>query len=316
LKTLNLRNNLLEKIDDDLFAELENLDKLDLSSNNLAILSDLVFRKNLKLEIISLASNYISRIHPKAFQNLRDLKFLDLRGNLCVNEVFEEIWDPEDIKNKLRDCFSKYPANTVFCHFKYKEVGYTCILKKFELEENDEIFIYGDHDAGKNDFDVAGVVFEYSRVTAIPGEVFQTFRNMREINVEFTELHYLRPLKDCGKLEKLKASHNNIERIDHRTFANCSELQFIDLSYNKIQKLLASSFSANRKIQEIDLSHNLIKKIESCELFQDFEELLLIRLSKNLCIDTILHIKDTDLKKVKEKLSFCHASWILEKIII
>jgi Leucine-rich repeat (LRR) protein len=150
----------------------------------------------------------------------------------------------------------------------------------------------------------------------IPSEVFRTFRNMKQINVEFTELHFLRTFKDCGKLEILKASHNNIERIDHRTFADCSELKIIDLSYNRIQELLASSFSANRKIKEIDLSHNLIKKVEPCELFQDFEQLLLIRFSKNLCIDTIVHIKETCLKEVKEKLSFCHASWILEKIII
>jgi hypothetical protein len=131
--------------------------------------------------------------------------------------------------------------------------------------------------SGKNDFDVAGVVFEYSRLTVIPGEVLQTFRNIKEINVEFTELQFLRPLNDCGKLEILKASHNigilrklsfslpiHILKLIYYSFIHC-HITYCITAYG-------SAVKTNLHKLQI-LQNRALKIIHKLPLFTNFMEL-------------------------------------------
>ncbi|CAF4691397.1 unnamed protein product, partial [Rotaria socialis] len=108
LRTLDLRNNRLEEIDDDAFDGADSLNELFLSDNNLNVITPQTFNglKNIRtlmlrtnkltyikndtfadmdaLKTLSLHDNRIKCIAPGSFDRLRSLSALDLLSNPFV----------------------------------------------------------------------------------------------------------------------------------------------------------------------------------------------------------------------------------------
>lgn len=79
LEKLDISNNNISSIEDDAFANLEYLEELDLSFNELTYLPASI-GKLTRLKRLNLSGNKIASL-PKEFENLVSLEYLDLEGN-------------------------------------------------------------------------------------------------------------------------------------------------------------------------------------------------------------------------------------------
>jgi Leucine-rich repeat (LRR) protein len=316
LEKLHLNANQIKNLENFTFENLKNLKEINLSQTPLTVLNEKIFRGNFNLEKIFIYFNNISKIHPQAFHGLHNLKQLKLTGNVCVNGNFEILdGNLEEIMNDLSACFRNYYPNEG-CSFSKNDRDYICLYENITVRENQNFTVHGYHLQNKSDSDVTRVEFISSNLSKIPSEIFIAFENLAYLNVESSGLLTIKPLKNCKKLREFKGSHNNIERLNPRIFAECFNLQFIELSANKIRKLPANIFQLNSQLISIDLSQNSINGIAPCEKFQGFKYLNWVDFSGNKCIDSFVQIKNVDVKKIRELLSFCYSSWLLDSIMV
>jgi Leucine-rich repeat (LRR) protein len=91
LQILVISYSNLVKIEADDLRELKNLYGLCLEGNKIENLDDNLFRKMYNLERISFYKNKIKFIAPHVFDNLKCLKYLNLRENVNINKCYDEL---------------------------------------------------------------------------------------------------------------------------------------------------------------------------------------------------------------------------------
>ena len=113
LKYIDLSGNKISLIADDAFENCTSLTSINLSKNLIKTLPAKLFHKNLNLQSIKLDDNKIAAIDPCnnviRFQ-LRKLKNLSLRRNICVNNVYRHpilhLLFKELVWREIRVCYS------------------------------------------------------------------------------------------------------------------------------------------------------------------------------------------------------------------
>lgn len=130
LTDLMLDFNEIENLSVDTFYDLKSLEFLSMNKNRILRLSDEIFIANSKLKWISFENNLIQKLTTKVFEKnsnleilnfkknqlkeiciefvfLESLNFIDLRGNLCVDEIIEKVKGQEFyeiIEEKIEKC--------------------------------------------------------------------------------------------------------------------------------------------------------------------------------------------------------------------
>lgn len=82
--TIDLARNLLKKIDYQMFFQLNYVEKIDVSGNQVTEIQKLAF-KDLYLVSINVSHNSISKIEAGAFENCANITELDMSHNLIDN---------------------------------------------------------------------------------------------------------------------------------------------------------------------------------------------------------------------------------------
>ncbi|XP_071483107.1 uncharacterized protein [Diadema antillarum] len=106
----------------------------------------------------------------------------------------------------------------------------------------------------------------------------------REANCEYRQLSEVPT--ECNAATYLSLNHNQIERIEPRTFQGFYDLEVLILSNNKIKQLGANAFTGAPKLKEIYLYDNNVEIFDSLALDGTNGGLQLIDLSNN-CIKYI-----------------------------
>lgn len=88
LESLLLRYNSIEKLPEQIFAPLTNLKNISFGSNLISEVPKNMFKHNLKLEHIWFDNNKIVSISASFFDNFRNLLYVDLKGNVCINKPY------------------------------------------------------------------------------------------------------------------------------------------------------------------------------------------------------------------------------------
>lgn len=121
LRELNLASNQLRILTFDSFHLLPSLEHLNLNNNRIFLIESDAFSSNARLKRIILSNNEISRIELNAFsvRILDELELLDVSGNECINEIFENI-SHDDVQVKTifeRRCgsFASVRKSLVVC---------------------------------------------------------------------------------------------------------------------------------------------------------------------------------------------------------
>lgn len=111
LEELSLSNNYIKSFDGSPFQPLIGLTWILLDRNEFSVVSSELFTQaNQKLLGIHLNNNKIREISPFVFDNLKQLRFLMLSGNNCVNQDFKNFKIPENasVKMELLECHKDY----------------------------------------------------------------------------------------------------------------------------------------------------------------------------------------------------------------
>ena len=81
LRILRLSNNLLKRFSVNVFSELESLEELDLSHNQIQCIQPDLFRFQPVLCVVDLGSNNLTSLHERTFSGLREIERVELRDN-------------------------------------------------------------------------------------------------------------------------------------------------------------------------------------------------------------------------------------------
>ena len=100
LRELSMSYNQIETLDEQVFDNLQNLREISLSFNSISTVPANLLKHNLKLLSILLSANEIETISSTMFNHLRNLTYVDLQNNYCVDDDFVE-YQIDGIKNTL-----------------------------------------------------------------------------------------------------------------------------------------------------------------------------------------------------------------------
>lgn len=108
VELISLGKNDLQSLDENIFESFTSLKDIYLYDNKLKSIAKGLFKKNLKLTKIWLNNNKINFIDANMFDHLADLKFVDLRGNICIKKNYNAnsfVTMKTDLKTNCNEIF-------------------------------------------------------------------------------------------------------------------------------------------------------------------------------------------------------------------
>lgn len=104
LREIHLENNNIQVVEGNAFEKLTKLESLNLDGNHVQYLKGELFKNNAQLQHVNLRNNMINYIDQSLVYSLKNLKSLDLSGNDCAQNLFEND-DLENVESELKSCF-------------------------------------------------------------------------------------------------------------------------------------------------------------------------------------------------------------------
>ena len=222
LLTLEFRKCFIRYLQDDIFRNLLQLDKINFEINQISIIPDHLFEKNTKLTTIIFKYNSLQDFHAKVFLPLKDLSYLDLRHN--------------EITSVPSYCLNS-PNLTVLrlSNNKITVISYTAFygirnLRYLELHNN-QIWKL------KSDFLAKSIELRYlslnnNSLKELPPFVFLPVRKLEILllsNIRLMELTRHVFYNNCN-LTSLDLSNNEIHSIRKDMFKNVPLLKYLCIS--------------------------------------------------------------------------------------
>jgi Leucine-rich repeat (LRR) protein len=154
-------------------------------------------------------------------------------------------------------------SRDVFCKFIQDERGYVCDLTNLTLHHEDDLLRFrGEQVKGLTNEDVNYLHIHDSVTHIVPsGNIFSYFTNLVKLEMKEVSVKKIDPIENCGPLELIIFSDNEITSLDAGVFIECASLEILDLSRNEIAKIHENAFSSLSVLREIDLSYNQISKL-------------------------------------------------------
>lgn len=310
LAHLRFSSNSLTHMPEDLFADLGNLNWLDLRSNNVN-LTEKLFEPLKNLTFLELGHNNLKTLPRGIFKNQQKLLHLNLWGNQLRNltrDVFEDATSLTDIDlsannietfapdvfQPLTQLGSLYISANHIRELPFGLFSNTKNLTEFRLINNRVALI------------------------ALPSKLFANLPHLKEVRLS-CELESVPEdlFENSNKLANLTLNDNMLTTLPEQLLRDQHELYDLDLSHNRLQTLPDGLFQNTRKLVELKLSHNQLREISS-ELFNPLVNLELLLLdNNNLLTINIYAFRDTanlkflDLENNQIDLAEAHAA-ILE----
>lgn len=269
LKELDLRSCKIASIHQDAFHDMQTLQKMYLSDNNLISLSAQIFSNVPNLVHLDLSYNRIEytmtnfftnpfewftrglEINEFAFAELINLKFLDFSHTRL---------EPSSMKS-----FAYLPSRLEqlsLCYTAITVIG----LGMFHTLPNLKVL-----DLSGN----SGLTGNMNQNT------FDGLQNSLEILAfENSSVKHLDWLGHLKSLKMLKLNDNNINQLTRDTFERLPSLDVLDLSYNHVGNWFSRVFGANQDLRIVNLRSNNINMITS-EMLADFAQLEYLGLANN-----------------------------------
>lgn len=102
IQMLILSQNKLHQLHRDTFIELSDLQEILLNSNEFETMTAGLFDRNAKMKRIWLQNNRLSAIEPQLFEPLTNLQFVNLKENVCIDELYRKQYrEIESLNNDL-----------------------------------------------------------------------------------------------------------------------------------------------------------------------------------------------------------------------
>ena len=222
LRQLILKENGVEFIEDDAFADCHNITLLDIDHSQLSVLPDLSYMPQLR------------NLH------LNHGRITKLPDDICVGHPHLTILEVEDNLLSELPSFKKcYPGLTIgiFSHNRIETLP-------ADAFENQRILIYLDlHD---------------NQLTELPLTLFNDSIELEVLNISHNQLTSLSPehFEKMLSLFKFDASHNQIGSLEEGLFKYNTEMDVLLMGHNKIATIGDTTFPVRNELKNIDLSYN------------------------------------------------------------
>uniref|UniRef100_A0A3Q2QST8 Toll-like receptor 13 n=1 Tax=Fundulus heteroclitus TaxID=8078 RepID=A0A3Q2QST8_FUNHE len=304
--SLQLWNNLLEKINKEDFCGMSKLISLDLTYNKIAVVEDGSFSNLISLNklslslsnlvVLDLSDNLIQIIHEIAIQDLIRLKTLDLSDN-NIREIVDikPLFQLPMIQKLSLDC-------NQLSSFETKDLNITqfCLEQQIRSFEDMEHILQSLESLSHlrlnylNEQVRARVLTTICKIPTLrrldlSKNVFAHFTLKLSPCFDLTELDlsstYITELPkgsihSMKKLQSLDMSNNELTTIpyDIRTL---SSLEILSLEVNAISELTCEDFLNTTHLKELSLFLNRITKLPEC-VFQHLTELKILNVGQNM----------------------------------
>lgn len=148
---------------------------------------------------------------------------------------------------------SSCPSSKTCRYFLDAFKRYTCVL---EGVDGVLTSITGTHEQGQSDATVERVFFINSQLRKVPSILFQKFPNFNYLYIRNCGLGIIddQTFTECGNLQYLDASYNEIIHVRDTSLRNCTKLQRIDLTGNTIDYLSTEVYRYEPNLKVIHLN--------------------------------------------------------------
>lgn len=226
VKRLILKKNAIKVLYAGNFADVVDLEYLDLSDNLVQKLAANTFQGLNYLKVLDLEGNSITAIDNYAFRDLEELVVLNLKGNNLPGLRYGMFFGAANVKSLL------------------------CSLNFISSLESQALTSLGS---------LEKLDLSYNKLTSIPLELHAITKQLKSLDLSYNNLSVITVSSDI--LEELK-----IANISHQAIQlNCSlpALELLDLQSNNMTTLNLATFTEFPLLHSLNLSHNSINQINT-----------------------------------------------------
>ena len=149
---------------------------------------------------------------------------------------------------------------TLECVFR-ESWDYTCVLTDITVLDPDQnIIIGGVHLENRTNDDVRVVMVENSNTPFVIQQIFETFRNIDDLQIYNSNLQSIR-IPDIVQLSEVFIEGNNISRIENGSFDGQSNLWYLNLRDNNILEVDEDAFIGLEALETLNLIGNHIQSL-------------------------------------------------------
>lgn len=260
LRDIRLSYNHVNKLETGTFNNLQELQTLVLTGNNIRSIDYRVFYILPNLVSLILSENRINTIYPGAFSNIPNLMRIDLQNNELKGFDF----------NIFESTMSNFPASLNISRNQIKEIlnakQNLLNIKCFDISHN-RLQIIPVKILTLMSRTLKRLQLSYNVITEINPMAFGNLTSLEILTLEHNSIVYLkrRAFSGLTALQILHLSHNHMEQLQIDQFLNLHNLRVLDLSFNHIKSLPRDVFK-NTKIERLDLSNNEFVSMPSISL--------------------------------------------------
>uniref|UniRef100_A0A0M3JWF3 p-granule-associated novel protein 1 (inferred by orthology to a C. elegans protein) n=1 Tax=Anisakis simplex TaxID=6269 RepID=A0A0M3JWF3_ANISI len=266
LKILQLRNNIIKRIEPVIVEDLHRLQVLDLGANKIAQVTKGQVDKLKDLETLILSDNQISYIEDDAFQTLTNLKTLSLADNKLTDiskNTFRGLNNLETLN--LHGNTITTVDWSAFAHMKN--------LKLLDIGNNQitNVELHGLQSLEK-------LFINNNSIQTLKNISLRDLVNLNVLSLDRNSITQiqdgdLHSLAESVRLNSLSIAANKINKIESRALEPIHQLKILSLENNQLKSLSADDGIGNvsflrplRKLKTLLLSSNNIKQIDENDL--------------------------------------------------
>ncbi|XP_011560673.3 toll-like receptor 6 [Plutella xylostella] len=253
LQTLKISRNKIKDIGCSSFANLHNLQVIDLSNNfisNVCFFTDTLEN----VTVINLSKNNITTIPPKTFINQTSVKTL----NLSDNNIFTVAQYSLPL-NKLQYLYLR--GNSLKGPIKKGMFSPAKYLRYLDLSD---FFVTKVENNSFVDLPLlARLNLSSNNIEVFESNNFLDMNNMFSLDLSYNSISQLSfPNSSLSSLKALYLSNNKLNCLDH-PFHNISQVIYLDVAYNNFVDVSKISFEDFPNVKVIIISHNQLKVFNS-----------------------------------------------------
>ncbi|XP_031622720.1 chaoptin-like [Contarinia nasturtii] len=302
---LDMSNLGVETLKPESFESGTELFKLNASHNKITEIPFYLLKETVNLTILDLSNNQISRFDPNAFSLGNSLKYLVLESNNISElsaEMFYKLTELEYVYVSYNQ-ITKIPANLLDSFVLLKKMFWFAffILAILAKDIHSHELDYGEkfHDnslnwgnknineLSPNMFkvccnDIKKLILSYNKIEQVPSFVFQTLKQLTDINLSNNEIQVIDDFAFAGdlNLKKLDLSVNKIMYFTEYFVRDHTRLVHLNIAFNQISFVAPDTFDTLGELLVLDLSNNLIDEFDS-KTFVNLVKLEHLKLSHN-----------------------------------
>lgn len=265
LRVIDLSQNNIKEVLASTFFWAIDLEFIDLSQNLIKTIEQNAFHGLIKLRTLYLQNNVIDELVPRTFDLLPMIETLHLHDNAIPSIDANLFAKNSKLKSVLlHDNHIKTIAGTTFQHLQQ--------LEHFDMHnnptENLDLLVVDAVYTNIRNISCMGCYIgrRTKKLLASQNNISYIIQNgtgwVVDLDLSQNNLSSVRNLTKFDNLKNLDLSHNHIQDLDVRTFANMTELETLKLKHSGLNRISFGLFSYKLKLKVLDISFNGLRTID------------------------------------------------------